>query len=237
MEGVARPDGVLLEGVLAPSAMGLRLELWRTCGEKETAVGATRAVTVVAGTYVGTEAAAGLVGVDGGVTRAGGGDAAGVWVIGDTTFTGLWGLGVTKGGGALTAGEEGRAEVTFGASSAEDGGMGAAPILDGGEAAGGGASFGEAEVEVMEVTGILGALFWAGRSGGTVTEEVTTGSDGAGTVFTTATAGGAPPPVKHKYRLNTHVRFQPLLLTHPVRILKGNFVVFLETDLTFVGCA
>lgn len=191
MEGVARPDGVLLEGVVAPSAMGLRLELWRTCGEKETGVGATRAVTVVAGTYVGTEAAAGLVGVNGGVTRAGGGDAAGVWVIGDTTFTGLWGLGATKGGGALTA------EVTFGASSAEDGGVGAAPILDGGEAAGGGASFGEVEAEVMAVTGILGALFWAGRSRGTVTEEVTAGSDGAGTVFTTATAGGAPPPVKH----------------------------------------
>lgn len=181
---------MLLEGALAPSAMGLRLELWRTCGEKETGVGATRAVTVVVGTYVGTEAAAGLVGVSGGVTRAGGGDAAGVWVIGDTTFTGLWGLGTTKGGGALTA------EVTFGASSAEDGGVGAASILDGGEAAG--ASFGEVEAEVMVVTGILGALFWTGRSGGTVTEEVTTGSGGAGTVFTTATPGGAPPPVKHK---------------------------------------
>ncbi len=84
-----RPDGVALVGVLAPSPMGLRLEVWSTCGEKEMEVGGTRAVTVVVGTYVGTEATAGLVGVDGGVTRGGGGDIGGVCVIGDTTFTGL----------------------------------------------------------------------------------------------------------------------------------------------------
>lgn len=108
-----RTDGVPLVGVLAPSPMGLRLEAWSTCGEKVTEVGATRAVTVVAGTYVGTEASAGLVGVDGGVTRGGGGDIGGAWVIGDTTFTGLWGLGRTKGRGALTVGEEGRVEFIF----------------------------------------------------------------------------------------------------------------------------
>lgn len=84
-----RPDGVPLVGVLAPSPMGLRLEAWSTCGEKDTGVGATRAVAVVVGTYVGTEATAGLVGIDGEVTRGGGGDTGGVCVIGDTTFTGL----------------------------------------------------------------------------------------------------------------------------------------------------
>lgn len=74
MDGVERPDGVPLVGVLVPSPMGLRLEACSTCGQKEMGVGATRAVTVVVGTYVGTEATAGLVGVDGGVTRVGGGD-------------------------------------------------------------------------------------------------------------------------------------------------------------------
>ena len=78
VEGVLRPDGVPLLGVLGPSPMGLRLEAWSTCGEKETGVGVTRAVTVEVGTYVGTEATAGLVGVDGGVTRGGGGDMGGV---------------------------------------------------------------------------------------------------------------------------------------------------------------
>lgn len=62
---------------------------------------------------MGTEATAGLVGVAGGVTRGGGGDIGAVWVMGDTTFTGLWGLGRTKGGGALTVGDEGRAELSF----------------------------------------------------------------------------------------------------------------------------
>lgn len=33
--------------------------------------------------------------------------------MGDTTFTGLWGLGRTKGGGALVVGEEGREELVF----------------------------------------------------------------------------------------------------------------------------
>lgn len=76
-------------GVLGPSPMGLRPDVWSTCGVKETDVGATRAVTVVVGMYVGTEATAGLVGVDGGVTRVGGGAMVAVWVIGVTTFTGL----------------------------------------------------------------------------------------------------------------------------------------------------
>lgn len=73
VEGVERPDGVL-----APSPIGLRLDAWSTWGLKETGVGATRAVTVLVGMYVGTEATAGLVGVDGGVTRGGGGDTGGV---------------------------------------------------------------------------------------------------------------------------------------------------------------
>lgn len=70
-----RPDGVPLVGVVALSPKGLRLEAWSTCGVKETGVGATRAVTLGVGTYVGT---AGLVGVGGGVTRGGGGDTGGV---------------------------------------------------------------------------------------------------------------------------------------------------------------
>lgn len=69
VEGVAHPDGVPRVGVLAPSPMGLRLEVWSTCGVKETGVGATWAVVFV-GMYVGTEA--GFVGVEGGVTRVGG---------------------------------------------------------------------------------------------------------------------------------------------------------------------
>lgn len=71
-----RPDGVPLVSVLAPSLKGLRLEAWSTCGLKETGVGITRAVMVVVGAYVGTEA--GLVGVDGGVTRAVSGDMGGL---------------------------------------------------------------------------------------------------------------------------------------------------------------
>lgn len=110
MDGVARLDGVPLVGVLAPSPMGLRLDVWSTWGIKETGVGATRAVMVALGTYVGTEAAAGFAGVEDGAT-SGGGDTGGVWVIGVTTFTGLWGLGRTKGGGAFTVGEEGRLEL------------------------------------------------------------------------------------------------------------------------------
>lgn len=50
VEGVLRPDGVLLVGVLVPSAMGLKLEAWRTGGEKDTGVGATCAVAAVVGT-------------------------------------------------------------------------------------------------------------------------------------------------------------------------------------------
>lgn len=177
---------------------------------KVTGVGATRAVTVGAGTYVGTQATAGLVGVDGGETRGGGGEMGGVWVIGDTTFTGLWGLGRTKGGGALTVGGEGREGLVFDApvvvapangsggfvvelEGGEDGGAGVASILesDAGGAAEGAASFKEVEVMVETVT-LRG--FWAGLSGGT-------GSGGAWAVFTTGTAGEAPPPVKYNHKL------------------------------------
>lgn len=84
-----RPDGVPLAGVLAPSPMGLKLEVCSTCGVKDTGVGATRAVAVIMGTYVGTEATVGFVGVEGGVTTEGGGNTAAVCVIGVTTFTGL----------------------------------------------------------------------------------------------------------------------------------------------------
>ena len=117
-EGVVRPDGVPLVGVplvgvLAPSPMGLRLDIWSTWGVKETGVGATRAVMVAVETYEGTEATAGFVRVEGGATRGGGGDMGVVWVIGVTTLTGLWGLGRTKGGGGLTVGVEGRLEVFF----------------------------------------------------------------------------------------------------------------------------
>lgn len=200
-----RPDGVPLVGVLAPSPKGLRLEAWSTWGVKVTGVGATRAVTVGAGTYVGTQATAGLVGVNGGETRGGGGDMGGVWVIGDTTFTGLWGLGRTKGGGALTMGGEGRAGLVFDAPAnsnggfvvelegGEDGGLGVISILesDAGGAAEGAASFKEVEVIVETVT-LRG--FWAGLSGGT-------GSGGAWAVFTTGTAGEAPPPAKYNHKL------------------------------------
>lgn len=62
--------------------------------------------------------------------------------------------------------------------------------------------FGEVEVGAMVVGGILGVLFWTGLSGGTVTEEVRTGSGGA--VFTTATAGEAPPAVKHNHILSQY---------------------------------
>lgn len=209
-----RPDGVPLVGVLAPSPMGLRLDVWSTCGLKETGVGATRAVTVVVGMYVGTEATAGLVGVDCGVSRVGGGDMGGVWVIGVTTFTGLWGLGRTKDGGALTVGEEERMELAFCPSSVvaledsdegiveglegrEDGGVAVAAILDvtgKGIAAGEVVCFEEVEVEVMG-TVILGVLSWTVLSGGTVTEGVATGSGGEETVFTTATVGDAPAAV------------------------------------------
>lgn len=178
--------------------MGLRLEACRTGGEKDTGEGATRAVTVDVGTYEGTEATTGLVGVEGGVTRTAGGDTGGVWVMGVTTLTGLWGLGRTKGGGGLTVGEEGRVELIFEASSVavvpSDGGF------EGGEngetAAGMGGSFGEEEVEVMMETVVLGVLFWTGLSGGMVTEEVTTNT--GGTVFTTAMAGKAPTSVESR---------------------------------------
>lgn len=126
VEGVARPDGIPLVGVAAPSAKGLRLEACSTCGVKETGTGAE--VTVA------TAAAAGLVGVAGGDTRGGG-----AWVMGDTTLTGLWGLGSTKGGGALMAGAEGweaeeeKEEVVFGRGSFVKGAAGG----DGGLVVGG----------------------------------------------------------------------------------------------------
>lgn len=67
-------------------------------------VGAVRGVTVeVTGMYVGTT---GLVGVKGAVT-GGGGSMGGVLVRGDTTLTGLCGLGVIRGGGILMRGDEG----------------------------------------------------------------------------------------------------------------------------------
>lgn len=62
-------------------------------------------VTVeVTGTYVGTT---GLVGVKEVVTT-GGGSIGGVLVIGDTTLTGLCGLGVIRGGGILIRDDEGK---------------------------------------------------------------------------------------------------------------------------------
>lgn len=42
-----------------------------------------------------------LVGVNGGVTAG-----CGLWVMGDTTLTGLCGLGLTRGGGILNGGED-----------------------------------------------------------------------------------------------------------------------------------
>lgn len=116
--------------------------------------------------------------------------------MGDTTFTGLRGLGRTKGGGALTGGEEGREELIFsdcsGGFEGRDGrGVGVTTVLDW-DVTGEIASFGEVNVEAM-VEAILGALFWTGLGGGTVTEEETTGSRAVGTVFITATAGVAPP--------------------------------------------
>lgn len=65
-------------------------------------VGAVRGVAVeVTGTYVGT---AGLVGV----VTGGGGSMGGVLVIGDTTLTGLCGLGVIRGGGILMRDDGGK---------------------------------------------------------------------------------------------------------------------------------
>lgn len=116
--------------------------------------------------------------------------------MGDTTFTGLRGLGRTKGGGALTGGEEGREELIFSDCSGgfEGRGVGVTTVLDW-DVTGEIASFGEVNVEAM-VEAILGALFWTGLGGGTVTEEETTGSCAVGTVFITATAGVAPPAVR-----------------------------------------
>lgn len=175
-------------------------------------VGVTRAVVV--GMYVGTAATAGLVGVEGGVKRGRVGDIGGVWVMGDTTLTGLCGFGRTNGGGGLTVVEEGRLEHFFwigapsfespaggddgfvsGLEGAEDGGAGVVTSLDDGEAADTGKGAGEAvslgEVEEEE-------LFWTGLSGGAVREEVTAGSGGVGTVCTTITAGEAPSTVNTK---------------------------------------
>lgn len=202
MEGVTRPDGAPLVSVPAPSPKGLGLDAWSTCGVKTTGVGATRAVTVTVAlveAFVGTDATAGLVGVDGGVTRGGGWDTGGVWVIGDTTFTGLCGFGRTKGGGALTVGEVGREALVFGASSVVDGNCGFAVELEGREDGGmgvifkdcgaaEGASFcGEVKLGVTVDTVVLG-VFCAGLGGGT-------GSGGAGTVLTMGIAGEGPPTV------------------------------------------
>lgn len=43
---MARPDGAPLVGVVTPSAKGLRLEVWSTCGEKMMGVGAMQTVRV-----------------------------------------------------------------------------------------------------------------------------------------------------------------------------------------------
>lgn len=60
-----RAPGVLLVAVQAPSLMGLRLDIWSTLGEKDIRDGAVEAV--VMGMYMGAKA--GLVGLEGGVTR------------------------------------------------------------------------------------------------------------------------------------------------------------------------
>lgn len=96
----------------------------------------------------------GLVGVNGGVATGGGDKAGGVWVIGDTTLTGLCGLGVTRGGGILIGGEEG----DFWVFSVGVAGEEATSFLD----RGGVPLFG-GETEEITVLGI----FWTGLSGGT----------------------------------------------------------------------
>lgn len=68
-------------------------------------VGAVGVTVEVTGTYVGTT---GLVGVNGAVTTGGVGNIGGDLVIGDTTLTGLCGLGVTRGGGILIGDDEGK---------------------------------------------------------------------------------------------------------------------------------
>lgn len=86
------------------------------------------------------------------------------------------------GDGGFVVGLEGRKEVGETTILVGD-------VVGGRKAAGEAESFGEVEVKVMVETVILGALFWTGLSGGTVTEEVTTVSGGVGMVFTTATVG------------------------------------------------
>lgn len=110
-----------------------------------------------------------MVGVEGGLTRG-----VGVWVIGVTTFIGLWGLNKMKDGEALTVLEEGRALLCFssGVMLADgDGGP-----VEGSEVRPDG---GGGDVEKAEVSLTSGLGFSAG-------------SGGVGTIFTTATAGEAP---------------------------------------------
>lgn len=191
-EGVARPDGVPLVGVEAPSPKGLRLEACSTCGVKETGAGAEVTVATEAATT-----AAGLVGVTGGDTRGGG-----AWVIGDTTLTGLCGLGTTNGGGALMAAVEGSEEevVVFCRGSFVT------------RAAGGDGGLVDVGLEFCEGEyGIdcfwVWAWFWAC-------------SDGAPSVLTTVTAGAAAQPaVKYNDTQNNH-------MDHHIKVQTAKKVLF-----------
>lgn len=124
---------------------------------------------------MGTDATTGFVGVAGGVTRGGG-----AWVIGVTTFMGLWGLVETKDGDALIVAEGGGALLCFSSGVV-------LPGRGGGAVRGSEVRAEEAEDKEVILTSGLG---------------FSSGSGGAGTVFTTATAGEAPPPAQ---QINTSV--------------------------------
>lgn len=107
--------------------------------------------------------------------------------------------------------------IVPGLEGREGGGVG---VTTGLGAVGGGAGEVVSFVEVMVETVILGALFWAGLSEGTVTEEVTTG--GAGAVFTIATTGEAPPAVESRLTGAEQLLYGPCpaLFTQVTRNLK-----------------
>lgn len=194
--------------------------------------------TLLVGMYVGTEASAGLVGVEGGVTIVGQADMAvgGVCVMGVTTLTGLCVFEMTNGevltvtgGGcwSISGGEEWGTDVGLdgpedrgtdvGLDGPEDGGVGGTAGLCTRGMVGGDV------LVVMVVTVIFGVLFWAGLSGEIVTEEVPMGSGATGTVCTTATEGGGSPAVEPRTTAAEQLLYGPFpaLLTQATRNLKA----------------
>lgn len=154
----------------------------------------------------------------------------GVWVMGGTTLTGLWGLGRTKGGG-LTTGGEGRVRGVVGVTRCSVGGVVMAGLAGAEGVEGERAVVGAGKVRDVCVregeegetvdTVLPGGCITAGLTFGiTVTKVVAAGAGWEGgeeIVFTMATAGEDTPTAKQ-----THLSSISYYHNHSVKQICNN---------------